>query len=52
MLPQHNPRRLYDRSHYTYNMPEFVARKVDFDTQAAFGELFSDEREQTTMRPE
>ncbi len=52
MLPQHNPRRLYDRSHYAYNMPEFVARKVDFDTQAAFGELFSDEREQTTMRPE
>ena len=45
VLPQRNPREYYSRSHFAYNVPEFVSRKVEYDAQAAFSELFYDERE-------
>lgn len=45
VLPQRNPKEYYSRSHYAYNVPEFVCRKVEYDAQAAFSELFYDERE-------
>lgn len=45
ILPQRNPLEYYSRSHYAYNVPEFVLRKVDYSAQEAFQELFYDKRE-------
>jgi len=48
MLPQINPREYYNNMPYAYNVPEFVLKKVNFDTQRAFECIFSDVREKVT----
>lgn len=50
MMPQRNPLEYYSQSPYAYNVPEFVAERVEYDARAASRELFSDEREQTSVR--
>ena len=50
MLPQHNPKKYYDGSVYSFNTPDFTKRKVDFDTHAAAIEIMGDKRVETKVR--
>lgn len=50
MLPQKSPRDFYDSSVRSYNVPEFVSGKVDFDGNAAVRLYNSDERTKVGFR--
>lgn len=44
LLPQRNPKKFYDESIYSYNVPDFTRTRVDFDAKAAAEGITSDER--------
>lgn len=50
MLPQENPHQYYDNSLYSFNTPDFIDKKIDFDSHAAVEEIISDERIKPTVR--
>ncbi|MBQ8656206.1 MAG: PD40 domain-containing protein [Prevotella sp.] len=47
LLPQRHPRDYYDRTLYSFNTPDFTARRVEFDARTAGQEILSDERVKT-----
>ena len=51
VLPQKNPRKYYHNTLYSFNVPDFTKRKVDFRTRDTYREVFSDERVQATVKP-
>ena len=50
LLPQENPWEYYDESLYSFNIPEFISKKVEFDSHAAAHEIMSDRRNTTKVR--
>ena len=51
LLPQKNPRKYYHNTLYSFNVPDFTKRKVEFSTRGVYREIFSDERVQATVKP-
>lgn len=51
VLPQRNPRKYYQNTLYSFNVPDFTLRKVAFDTRGVYRAVFSDERVQATVKP-
>ena len=51
VLPQKNPRKYYHNTLYSFNVPDFTKRKVDFRTRDTYREVFSDERVQASVKP-
>jgi len=50
VLPQKNPRKFYGETLYSFNAPDFTKSRVSFDTRGVYGEVFSDERVQATVK--
>lgn len=50
LLPQHNPKKYYGETLYSFNTPDFSKSKVDFDARSAAREIMSDERVQTRVK--
>ena len=44
LLPQENPWEYYEKSIYSYNIPDFTKTPVDFDVRSATNEIMSDKR--------
>ena len=44
LLPQKNPVKYYNTTDYSFNVPDFTDRKVEFDPKGVYSEVFSDER--------
>ena len=44
VLPQRNPWKYYHGTLFTFNVPDFTCRKVEFRTRGVFEECFSSER--------
>lgn len=49
LLPQKNPD-FYHNTLFTFNVPDFTKRKVDFKARRAYKDAFSDERVQITVK--
>ncbi len=52
LLPQKNPWKYYDGSFYSFNTPDFTARKVNFNARKGISEIMSGRRMKTTTRDE
>ncbi len=50
MLPQRSPKEYYDESVYSFNIPDFTKRKVEFNAREASYEVVSDKRVETKVR--
>lgn len=50
MLPQRNPKRYYDATLYSYNVPDFTKSPVRFDARSAAQQIASDERRKIDVR--
>ena len=50
MLPQRHPKEYYEESIYSFNIPDFTKRKVDFKAREAAFEVLSDKRVETKVR--
>ena len=50
LLPQRNPLKFYRNTLFTFNVPDFTCKKVEFDTRHTFREVYSDERTQVTVK--
>lgn len=50
MLPQRNPKSYYEKSLFSFNVPDFTKQKVDFDAYEAGREITSDKRIETKVR--
>ena len=50
LLPQRNPKHFYHTIPYSFNVPDFTAEKVEFDTRGVYKEVMSDERVQAKVR--
>lgn len=50
LMPQRNPQKYYDECYYTFNVPEIVKTKVEYDVKAAFDEQFSNKRETVSLK--
>ncbi len=44
LLPVKNPSEYYHTTNYSFNVPDFTARKVDFKQRGVYEEVFSDKR--------
>lgn len=49
LLPQEDPD-FYHKTLFTFNVPDFTKDKVDFKVRRAYGEAFSDQRTQVTVK--
>ena len=50
LLPQRNPQKYYGESLYSYNVPDFTKRRVQFNATYTWREVSSDERVQATPK--
>ena len=50
LLPQEEPKRYYDYSVYSYNVPDFVTAPLDIDIRQAEARITSDKRKQVKVR--
>lgn len=50
VLPQRNPRRAYQGSLFTFNVPDFTCRKVHFKPAGTFRESYSDKRKKISVK--
>ncbi len=51
LLPQENPMKYYQETFYSFNVPDFTSKKVEFEESAARREIESDERVETKVKP-
>lgn len=52
LLPQKRPLEFYDELIYSYNVPDFTSRPVEFDARRAEREIVSDRRQPVQVRQE
>lgn len=50
VLPQRNPWKFYHGTLFTFNVPDFTSRKVNFKVTKSYKEAFSDVRTQTKVK--
>lgn len=50
VLPQHNPRKYYRETLYSFNQPDFTKSKVHFDTRGVYKDVLGDKRIQATVK--
>lgn len=50
LLPQKNPLKYYEEMLYSFNTPDFTKDKVNFDRDAAYREIVSDNRVETMVK--
>lgn len=50
VLPQRNPWKFYHNTLFTFNVPDFTCKKVEFKTRGVFNEAFSQERGNITIK--
>ncbi len=50
LLPQRNPRKYYLYTFDAFNAPDFTSTRVDFDIHEARKQIFSDERQEVTIK--
>lgn len=50
VLPQRNPMEFYHNTLFTFNVPDFTSKKVDFAPSRAFRDVFSDKRTQVKVK--
>ena len=44
LLPQKNPKQYYNTTNYSFNVPDFTDKEVEFNPAGVYKEVFSDER--------